>query len=323
MTTPRDTDKTTAEEIRHLRETHYNAVVTHIQDIHSALRILRVQPDSGRLTFEPGQYTTLGLGAWERTIGQPSESAPPVSKQILLKRAYSFSARVLDEHGQLIDPRDDAQLEFYLALVPATHEHPAGLTPRLFVLQPGDRLFIGPHAKGRYTLTGAETGDDVIFAATGVGEAPHNPMIARLLSGGHRGRILSVVGVRLRSDLAYLAVHQRLEQIYPQYRYVPLTTREPENLDPSRPGYRGKQYVQQFFASGAVDRALGKPLTPTQTHVFLCGNPAMVGAPQHTDGNKPRFAHSGGMCELLEQRGFRIDAPGTPGNVHHEEYGTP
>ncbi len=48
-----------------LRETHYNATVAAVRHVHEALMILRVVPDQGPLIFQPGQYTLLGLGAWE------------------------------------------------------------------------------------------------------------------------------------------------------------------------------------------------------------------------------------------------------------------
>ncbi len=64
---------------------------------------------------------------------------------------------------------------------------------------------------------------------------------------------------------------------FPQYRYLPFTTRDPENLDPSHPKYVGKQYLQDLFTSGQLAEAAGDDLSPSNTHVFLCGNPAMIG----------------------------------------------
>lgn len=60
----------------------------------------------------------------------------------------------------------------------------------------GIAMFLGPHAHGSYTLRDVKPDDDVLFVATGTGEAPHNAMTAELLSRGHRGRIASITCVR-------------------------------------------------------------------------------------------------------------------------------
>src|SRR5690606_28492366 len=103
---------------------------------------------------------------------------------------------------------------------------PPALTPRLFTLKTGDRLFVGTKITGHYTLACVTPEQDVIFLATGTGEAPHNAMIAELFELGHTGKIINAVCVRQRSDLGYIAAHQELERQYQSYRYLPLTTRE-------------------------------------------------------------------------------------------------
>src|SRR5690606_8327700 len=126
----------------------------------------------------------------------------------------------------------------------------------------------------------------VVLAATGTGEAPHNAMAAELLGTGHRGRIVVVTTARMRKDLAYLPTHRRLEAQFANYRYLALTTREPENIDPQAPGYCGKRYLQDYFASGALEQDAGITLDPRSTHVYLCGNPQMIGAPRGKEGDE-------------------------------------
>ena len=55
-------------------------------------------------------------------------------------------------------------------------------------------------------------------------------------------------------------------------------------------------------------------------HVFVCGNPAMVGAPRR--GTRDQLVHPtpGGVIELLEARGFTPDGPDQRGNVHYEAF---
>jgi ferredoxin--NADP+ reductase len=237
----------------------------------------------------------------------------------VVKRAYSICSPMLDGRGQLVRAEESTQVEFYITLVRYAPKHAPALTPRLFALSPGDRLFVGPHVHGHYTLRDVQPDEDVIFAATGTGEAPHNAMLVQLLASGHRGRIVSATCVRYERDLAYLATHRRLEQLFPSYRYIGLTTREPWNLDPSRADFAGKSHLQDLFASGRIEQIGGTSLDPARTHVFLCGNPAMIGAPQHAHALR-FYPRPTGMVEILEGRGFRLDEPGRPGNLHVEKY---
>jgi ferredoxin/flavodoxin---NADP+ reductase len=311
----------------HIGAASYNARVEQIRSVHPALMIARVVPDAGVPEFEPGQYATLGLGAWEPRIGHTAGAdaltavvgdGPSVPR--LIRRAYSISCPVLDDAGRLVTCSDLDFLEFYISLVSHTDDDPPRLTPRLFALGEGSRLFVSPRIRGTYTL-GPLAGDEtILLLATGTGEAPHNAMVAELLKHRHRGRILSAVCVRNRADLGYLSVHRELEQRYPQYRYLALTTREPENLDPGRPDFVGKQYLQDLLKSGQLEGILGGPLEPHRTHVWLCGNPDMIGLPPPARPAEPSFPAAGGMVELLTLRGFRLDRPETRGNIHFEKY---
>ena len=289
-------------------------------EVHSDLRIIRVTPDAGVPSFEAGQFLTLGLGHWEPpVVGTDEEHLGEGQMERLVKRAYSISCSVLNGQGQLQRAQDCTYLEFYVALIRHGEKRPPALTPRLFALAPGARLFVSPHAAGHYTLTGIQPKDDLFFFATGTGEAPHNAMIAELLSGGHRGRIVSAVSVRLRRDAAYRAAHEELMRRFANYRYHVCTTREPENVDPSRPDYVGKRYLQDLVRSGELERVAGAQLHPAHAHVFLCGNPTMIGAARSHDSAAP-IAVPGSMLDLLLQRGFQIDEPKRPGNVHFERY---
>lgn len=105
-------------------------------------------------------------------------------------------------------------------------------------------------AHGEYSLLPVQPGDTVLFMATATGEAPHNAMATELLATAHSGPIDSVDCVRYESDLACLDVHCKLESRYPNDTHLTLTTREPQNIDDTRPDYISKQYVQQFLDSG-------------------------------------------------------------------------
>jgi len=310
-----------ADEIAALRQQQYNASVVGIRIAHDELMVLRVRPDAGIHEFRAGQYTTLGLGYWEpRAPATQAEHLAGSDLRKMVKRAYSISFPILDENRRLLKHADVDFLEFYVVLVREAPGAPPALTPRLFHLTVGDRLFVGPKITGHYTLADVHDGQDVIFFATGTGEAPHNAMLAELLDRGHHGRIINAVCVRERADLAYHELHQEVEHRFPQYRYLTLTTREPENLDPTHPNYVGKQYLQNLIESGKLEAELGHPLDPQMTHVYLCGNPAMIGIPNTNDDGTRSYPKPTGVVELLERRGFTADARGQHGNIHFEKY---
>lgn len=310
-----------ADQIRHLRRAHYNAEVIRLERVHDDLMIMRIHPDRGIPPFRGGQYTVLGLGYWEpRLQGTQCETVEEDQLSKIIRRAYSISCPLLDDEDRLLRVSELPYLEFYVALVREADRRPPALTPRLFLLEEGSRLLFGPHIHGHYTLARVRGDQDVVFVATGTGEAPHNAMLGELFATGHRGQIASVVCVRHRRDLAYLDVHRRLERLYPNYRYLPLTTREPENLDPSVPGYVGKRYVQDYFASGDFQQEADMGLDPAATHVFLCGNPDMIGVPLQTHDLSRRYPQPTGMVEVLERCGLHVDRPHEPGNIHFEKY---
>lgn len=296
----------------------YNATVVHLHKPYSDLMIVRVKPDFARPAHQPGQYTTLGLGFWEpRCPDVQEEKLKPGDANKLARRSYSISCSVLDDTGELLDIGRTDWLEFYITLVRQSEkEEGPALTPRLFLLALGDRLHLGEKITGNFTLEGVKPTDTVVFLSTGTGEAPHNYMLWQLLRDRHPGRILAACCVRYRRDLAYHATHDVLMARYPNYTYLPLTTREGTG-----PG--GKVYIQDLIQSGELERQLGRTIDPATTHVYLCGNPRMIGAPEkdRTTGELV-YPKPTGVIELLRERGLELDRPAVKlrGNIHFEKY---
>ncbi len=299
------------EVIDELRAEHYNATITHFEPTHSDLWVLRVRPDHGSVSHLPGQYASLGLGYWEERVDDAVDPDLDARFDKLIRRSYSISCRIFDDHGYLADDSRADELEFYIVLVPPTPDNVPGLTPRLALKKPGDRIYLGPKVAGRYTLAPVtDPGGTVILLSTGTGEAPHNAMVTELLRKGHHGPIVSAVTVRQWADLGYMEQHRELERRYPNYHYVPLPTREPDVP---------KRYIQDLITEDVFGTEHGVALDPANTHVFLCGNPAMIGLPTDVDGTVT-YPETTGVVELLVQRGFTLDHRNQRGNVHFEEY---
>lgn len=298
--------------IEELREEHYNATITHFEPTHSDLWVLRVRPDHGSVSHMPGQYASLGLGYWEERVDDAVEANIDERWDKLVRRSYSISHRIFDEHGYLADEAGADELEFYIVLVPPTPDNVPGLTPRLALKKPGDRIYLGPKVAGRYTLAPVtDPAATVVFLSTGTGEAPQNAMVTELLRKGHHGPIVSAVSVRQWADLGYLSKHRDLEKRYANYHYVPLPTREPDVP---------KRYIQDLIRDDVFGTEYGVVLDPSNTHVFLCGNPSMIGLPEEREGVDPVFPETVGVVELLVGRGFTLDRRRRRGNIHYEEY---
>jgi len=307
------------EEIADARQRRYNGTISWLRKPHAELMVMRVRPDFPIPPHRPGQYCSLGLGNWEaRVPGCQEENLKSGDEARVVRRAYSISHPILDDADELFDPARTDFLEFYITLVregPDPSKPPA-LTPRLFMLRQGDRLNIGEKITGHFTLETVKPGDSVLFLGTGTGEAPHNYMTWELLRSGHAGKVLNACCVRMRGDLGYLATHQKLMARHPNYQYLALTTREADTIG-------RKVYIQDLITSGQLEEALGEPLDPARTHVFLCGNPKMIGVPQKNKETGAReYAQPTGVIEILERRGFQADNPAArvKGNVHFEEY---
>ncbi len=294
-----------------LAKRYYNATITWFRRVNPDLWILRVRPDRRDSPLVPGQYATLGIGYWEPRIDDAADRR--AGSETLVRRSYSISSRIFDAQGFLADPAYEEHLEFYIVRVPPTLERLSALTPRLALKQEGDRVYLGPRMAGHYTLsTVTDPFSDVLFLSTGTGEAPHNAMVVELFRKGHQGRVVSVVSVRYAADLGYVARHRALEERFPNYRYLPLVTRQEAHG-------ALRMRIQQLIADDLLSEETGLELDPSRLQVFLCGNPAMIRVPQWSNG-QPVFDQAPGVAKLLAERGFTLPRRGGIGNVHYEEY---
>jgi ferredoxin--NADP+ reductase len=306
------------EEIAAARQKRYTGTVVALRKAHTDLMIIRIKPDFPIPAHRAGQYCSLGLGNWEpRTPGCQAENLKPEDESKVVRRAYSISKSILMDDQSQLSELSKEYLEFYITLVrEGSNDKPPALTPRLFMLREGDRLSVGEKITGHYNLEVVKPDDTVLFLGTGTGEAPHNYMTWELLTNGHRGKILQACCVRMKRDLAYLASHQQVMAKYPAYQYLALTTREADTIS-------HKIYIQDLITSGQLEQFLGAPLNPATTHVFLCGNPKMIGVPEKNKETGARtYPTPTGVIEILEQRGFQCDNPTAKlkGNIHFEEY---
>ncbi len=264
-----------------------NAIITQRHDLGKGVWVVYITPDGWRLAdFEAGQYTTLGLpGTAERCDGCDPE--PPLKiREKLVKRAYSIVS----------SPLETDHLEFYLVLIKE-----GSLTPRLFMLHPGDRVWMAPKITGTFVLSKASSDANLVLVATGTGIAPYVSMLRTILRPDTTRHIALFHGVRGSQDLGYMKEMLALERVSSRFVYIPTISRPDGEIVP----WTGKSgYVQEIWASRVLNELWGFEPTPDNTHVYLCGSPGMIES----------------TLDLLGKDGFAEHTRTTPGQVHLERY---
>jgi ferredoxin--NADP+ reductase len=264
-----------------------NAVVTQRIEAASGLIILRVSPVGWKLpAFLPGQFVVLGLpyGAPRDPLSDPEPD--PVDPARLIRRAYSIASSSLAEE----------YLEFYVTLVRSGE-----LTPRLFALQPGSRLWLSAKPTGLFTLRDIPPASNLALIATGTGLAPYMSMLRTYLGDPGDRRFAAIVGARHSWDIAYSAELTTMQRISPVFTWLPIVSRPAEEPVPWG-GDTG--HVQDLWKNGRLTERWGFAPTPANTHVLLCGSPGMIDE----------------MTAMLEAEGYRRAEHGKPGEIHAERY---
>ncbi|MBF0425299.1 MAG: ferredoxin--NADP reductase [Magnetococcales bacterium] len=264
-----------------------NATLIGRHDISPRLTILRVRPDVP-VPFVAGQFTVLGLRhAAARVPEADPEEVPPEKADRLIRRAYSISS----------GSHETTYLEFYIALVTGGQ-----LTPRLFALKTGDRLFVGPKATGLFTLDRVPAGQNILLIATGTGLAPYLSMVRTLATASQcPATSLAILhGASHSWDLGYRADLELLGRKCPTLRYVPIVSRPQDETDWN--GRCGR--LTEWLTPDRLQEVSGFPIDPARTHVFLCGHPNLV-----EDGQR-----------IFQERGFDPGSRKEPGNLHVEKY---
>jgi ferredoxin--NADP+ reductase len=215
-----------------------NASLTSRVDLTPSIAIYRVRPDDGVPPFKPGQYFALGLDV-EGTF---------------LQRPYSTASAA----------GTSGELEFLVRRVAA-----GTFTPRLWELEPGDRVWLGP-PKGLFTLKPGDLRTH-LFVSTGTGLAPFISMTEALLRSDPGVGIVVLHGASYVPELAY---RDRLEAWAADGRinYVPTISRP---ADPANSGWNGETGRSETVLVPTCRRL---ELDPLSTVAYLCGNPDMIEA---------------------------------------------
>lgn len=263
----------------------YNATLVERFDITPRLSIFRVKPDEDDYPFTAGQYTVLGLKRQERRLGDADPEVEVCDDpQQMIRRPYSICSGTQQK-----------ELEFYISLLTGGE-----LTPRLFQLRPGARLYLGPQARGFLTLENIPTNTNLLMVATGTGLGPYISMLRSHAFEFPADRIGIIHGARYSWDLGYRPELESYATRFANIHYLPTISRP--DIDPAWRGEHGR--VQRWLETEDFEARFGFPLTPEACHVFLCGNPGMI---EEATG-------------LLTTLGYVEATRKQPGNLHVEKY---
>jgi ferredoxin--NADP+ reductase len=201
-----------------------NAVVLERQEITPELIVLRVRPVGWELSaFTPGQFAVLRLpgSARRHPLADPEEEIPDPGK--LIRRSYSIASSSVSTEF----------LEFFVTLV-----HSGCLTPRLFALEPGDHVWLGPKITGTFTLDVIPEESHLVMVATGTGLAPYMSMLRTRVPEETR-KVSVLLGARHSWDLGYRAELAQIMKRAPNVFFDPTISRPGAEREPwsGRVGY--------------------------------------------------------------------------------------
>lgn len=231
-------------------------------------------------SFIPGQWTELGLPRSDDPDTGPTSM--DFVQDGIVRRAYSIAS-----------PPDEEHLEFFFNYV-----EEGGLTPWLWRLKPGERLYVNPEARGGFTLEGLPPHLNVIAIATGTGVAPFASMLRGPEKASNWKSFTLIHGARFEKQLGFRDEFEALEGTLDGFHYIPTITQP----DASWNGKIGR--VQQRLLDDSLLQIAGLELDPCTSRVFLCGNSDMI----HT------------VEDVLMKRGFRPRWEDADGTIHTEIY---
>lgn len=238
-----------------MKEYKYNATIIGKIQITPDLMVLRVKADEPRNKFIAGQYTYLGLLGKE--LRSPNSVVPikDCNPNKLIIRPYSIASANVETQ----------QFEFYISQVKSGQ-----LTPRLFNLQQGSRIWLDNDILGLFDLNNTPEGCDIAMVATGTGLAPYISFLRSHLKEHTNIKLAIIHGAAYAWDLGYFSELSLISTMFSNFYYFPTLLKAGE-------GWAGLEgHIETHLESGLLESKAGIVISPEKTHFYLCGNPVMV-----------------------------------------------
>ena len=266
-----------------MKQQPYNATVIGKIQLTPDLMILRVRADEPKQLFKAGQYIKVGLLASEP---RSSNSVMPIERQNpekIISRPYYIAS--VDSNVQ--------EFEFYISQVKSGQ-----LTPRLFNLSQGRRIWLDEKITGIFDLNSVPKESDLVMIATGTGLSPYISFLRSHIKDNKNRRMIVIHGAAYRWDLGYFSELNLLNDNFDNFSYFPTLIK----IDDSWKGLTG--YIEKHILDGFIENHTQIELNPEKTHIFLCGNPNMTES----------------VSKYLAKNGYAEDCKGNCGSLHVEFY---
>ena len=237
-----------------------------VENIHWSENLFTLKIDANVDSFTAGQFTSLALDIDGKRIARP----------------YSY----------LSSPQQ-RPLEFFF------YTATDGVLSNVLVkLKPNESVWVKQQANGFFILDEVPESNELWMLGTGTGVAPFFSILNTDEPWARFKKIVLVHAVRTKVDLRYQELIDLLrEERGDQFKFQAFVSREkiPNTIEGRIPA---------AILDGSLEKAIGLPLSPEDSHVMLCGNPDMVKD----------------SVELLKTRNFRKNRRRTPGHITVENY---
>ena len=197
-----------------------------------------VKVSAPNVEFIAGQYTKVSLSINDQEVARP----------------YSF----------VNSPNEDI-LEFYSVSVPN-----GPLSTAMQKLKEGDNINIGPKGNGFLILNEIPTTENIWMLATGTAIGPYLSILKTKDSWTKFKKVVLVHAVRYEKELTYQDTIRDIKDQYgDRFIYISYVSREKTNTS-----LRGR--IPKDIGNGVLEKEANIQMNPNNTHVMICGNPAML-----------------------------------------------
>ena len=197
-----------------------------------------VKVSAPNVEFIAGQYTKVSLSINDQEVARP----------------YSF----------VNSPNEDI-LEFYSVSVPN-----GPLSTAMQKLKEGDNINIGPKGNGFLILNEIPITENIWMLATGTAIGPYLSILKTKDSWTKFKKVVLVHAVRYEKELTYQDTIRDIKDQYgDRFIYISYVSREETNTS-----LKGR--IPKDIGNGVLEKEANIPMNPNNTHVMICGNPAML-----------------------------------------------
>ena len=260
----------------------YNATVIGKILITPDLMVLRLKTDEPRNEFNAGQYTSIGLHSNEARSPNSFEPVDDIPESEMIIRPYSIASA---DH-------DTQHFEFYISQVKS-----GLLTPMLFNLSLGSRIWIDNKILGVFNLNDTPKDCNIVMVATGTGLAPYISFLRSHILEHKEIKMAVLHGAAYPWDIGYLSELEFIKNTFSNFFFFPTLLK----ADNGWTGLRG--FIQDHLENKVLEN-VGIEISPDKTHFYLCGNPKMVEC----------------ISDFLIKRNYTKHTRTNPGALHIEEY---